>query len=265
MANWGEMFGEAFSKSYGNAQENANKFREWQEEQNKTKDVYTIGQDGKPMLSGVVPAGSQVISPTFMMTPQDKVEMEQNKIEQKAQKSQLSTARKSFDAYSSDAMQALTALDKIEKYSTDLPQFGRGVLAQTKAKVTTGVSQYAKEKNITRYLGTLAQELIPMARKLMEEKGPITEFDVARVEKGFGDLTTPQEDRIVLIGELRNKVKQAIMNKMDVSEYSFKDIASKYKMLGEKVFGKTMKFKIGSDEFDIPLSEVDDFKKEMGI
>src|SRR3990167_3897373 len=63
-----------------------------------------------------------------------------------------------------------------------------------------------------------AQELIPMARKLMEEKGPITEFDVARVEKGFGDITLPLEDKLFLMDQLRAKVNQALQAKMGLAQ-----------------------------------------------
>ena len=40
MANWGEMFGEAFSRSYGNAQELA--FKKWQIEQGKASDKINL-------------------------------------------------------------------------------------------------------------------------------------------------------------------------------------------------------------------------------
>lgn len=261
--NWGDTFAAAFSNSYEGAAER--KFKKWLENQNSSRPVYSLDGTGKLVPVGAVPDGSQVISPNYMMTPEQKMEMELEKVDRKAQQAQLSTARKAFDTYSSDAMQAMTALEKIEKYSKDLPDFKRGVMNQVGAKVKTGVNQFAKEKNVTRYIGVVAQELIPMARKLMEEKGPITEFDVARVEKGFGDLTIPQEDRLALINELRNKVKQAILNKMNTSEYSFKDITGKYKMIADKVFGKTMKFNVGGTDYEIPLEEVDDFKKEMGL
>ena len=64
-----------------------------------------------------------------------------------------------------------------------------------------------------------------LTRKIMEEKGPITEFDVARVEKGLGNVTAPLEDKIFLLNELRNKIRQAIMNKNESAGISEEEFA----------------------------------------
>lgn len=123
-------------------------------------------------------------------------------------------AIKDLTQYKSDALQALVAIDKIENGSKELGDFGRGAVAQGAAKAEMAYKEFAKDEKVTRYLGVVSQELIPMARKLMEEKGPITEFDVGRVEKGLGDPTTPLADKLFLLGELRNKVKAALENKI---------------------------------------------------
>ena len=126
--------------------------------------------------------------------------------------------RKSMANYLSDANQALVALDKIEKGARSLGDFGRGVLPQIGAKFNIAAKSFGKDKDLTRYLGVVAQELIPMARKLMEEKGPITEWDVKRVEKGLGETTVPLEDKLFLINQMRNKVKQAVTQKMRLAQ-----------------------------------------------
>lgn len=147
-------------------------------------------------------------------------------------------ARESLDEYTSDASQALVAVDKIENYARKLGDFKTGYLNQAKAKVSTGIATFGKEENITEYLGVVSQELIPLARKIMEEKGPITEFDVKRVEKGLGDLTTPLKTKIKLLRELRMKVRRAIDNKADVARISKSELHRKYPTLIKMLAGK---------------------------
>jgi hypothetical protein len=84
--------------------------------------------------------------------------------------------------------------------------------------------------------------MIPMARKLMEEKGPITEFDVKRVEKGFGDVTTPLAQKVKLIGELRGKLQKAAKNKMEVAKMSELEFASNYTSLYINLFPEKAAF-----------------------
>lgn len=150
-----------------------------------------------------------------------------NKIAEK-EETQLFEAKKQFDKYQSDANQTLMAIDKIEAQAKKLPEFKRGMINQLGANFDVMVKKMGKEQEVTRYIGVVSQELIPMARKLMEEKGPITESDVQRVEKGLGDLTTPLEDKMFLLGELRDKVKKALELKKDIAQISDADISTKY-------------------------------------
>ena len=147
-----------------------------------------------------------------------KNQMSQQLVEKKAKLGESTARRKSLDTYMGDANQALVALEKIEKGAKKLGDFNRGAIPQLGAKISMGFKKFSKDEDVTRYLGVLAQELIPMARKLMEEKGPITESDVKRVEMGFGDLTTPLKDKIFLINELKGKVKQSLEMKMGLVE-----------------------------------------------
>ena len=133
--------------------------------------------------------------------------------------------KKNLLAYSDDANQALVAIDKIERLSRQLGDFGRGGMNQAISKLSAGYKKFAMDKNMNQYLGVVSQELIPMSRKIMEEKGPITEFDVARVEKGLGNVTAPLEDKIFLLNELRNKIRQAIMNKNESAGISEEEFA----------------------------------------
>jgi len=127
-------------------------------------------------------------------------------------------ASKNLNQYSSDANQMLVAINKLEKGAKTLGDFPRGFAGQLGSRARVSVQKFGKEKNLTRYLGVLAQEFIPMARKVMEEKGPITEFDVKRVEKGLGDVTTPLEDKLFLLGEIRNKVRKALVLKRQLAQ-----------------------------------------------
>lgn len=179
---------------------------------------------------------------------------------QKDHEKQLFTSRKAFDTYQSDANQALVALDKIEGMAKELPKFDRGFWGQATGKMSAGLKEFSKDKDITRYQGVVAQELIPMARKLMEEKGPITEWDVNRVEKGFGDLTTPLEDKMFLVGELRDKVKQALITKSKIAEISPNDLAGKY----SEVFKKASRNSTSSGWTPEKEARLQELRKKLG-
>lgn len=197
-----------------------------------------VGIDRQKILRGVI--SKQLNIPyEEMATPKEK----EMKIRQKVESEQaeediklISKAKRDLDIYSSDAIQALTALDKIKKQAEKLPKFERGVFPQLGGRISAGFKKFGKDEDITRYLGVVSQELIPMARKLMEERGPITKDDVARVEQGLGDLTTPLEDKIFLLNEFENKVRKAIKNKMQVAKLSPEDFSSKYTILSNRLF-----------------------------
>lgn len=129
-------------------------------------------------------------------------------------------AKKDLNAYASDASQALVAIKKIEGYADELGDFKTGLLNQAMSKGKIALDKFSKEEKVTNYIGVVSQELIPMARKLMEEKGPITEWDVARVENGLGDITTPIKTKKLLLNELRNKVSQSIKVKTGLAGVS---------------------------------------------
>lgn len=198
----------------------------------------TVQASPKPKLKRITVGGLSFEIPSTPAEEKQKVEAEAYGKQQVADINQRTTARKSLDVYTSDAVQALMAVDKIQRESQNLPKYKRGLLNQAKAKVDTGIKSFAKDQSVTRYMGVVAQELIPMARKLMEEKGPITEFDVARVEKGLGDITTPLEDRIFLLNQFRDKVKQALINKMQVAGMTQEEFNTKYKALTDMLSGQ---------------------------
>lgn len=147
----------------------------------------------------------------------------------------LAKAKEGFDTYMSDANQALVAIDKIEEQAKNIPDYGRGLIPQIGANIDVGLKKFSKDKDMTRYMGVVSQELIPMARKLMEEKGPITEFDVERVEKGLGDTTAPLADKLFLLNELRNKVKQAIEVKSRTAQISQEEFNQTQPEVSEKL------------------------------
>ena len=151
------------------------------------------------------------------------------------EKKTLEKSKKEFNTYTSDATQTLTALDNIERASKEIGDFDRGIISQFYEKGKFKYKELAADPKVKNYLGTISQELIPAARKLMEEKGPITETDVARVEKGLGDATLPFEDKKKLLDQLRNKVKEAINNKKSVAGISDFEFKSKYKNLHDKI------------------------------
>lgn len=180
------------------------------------------------------------------------------------QKEQIKTtekARRDFNAYTGDAMQSLVALDKLEKASEKLGDFGRGLLAQTGARIGLGVGRFGADKNTVEYFGVLNQELIPAARKIMEEKGPITEFDVKRVEEGLGNPSIPLEDKKFLLNQLRDKIRQAVNNKLEVAEISPEEFSGKYRTLAGKLGGASGQVEMRDPQgnvFMVDASEVEE-------
>lgn len=168
-----------------------------------------------------------------------KVIMAQIPFEQKEEIKRRSTARKDLDRYTSDATQSLVALNKMEEASKKLGDFKRGIVSQTISKGGVMLDKLAKNKEYVQYRGIIDQELIPAARKLMEEKGPITETDVARVESGLGDITVPLEDKLFLLNQLRTKVKEALQNKLEVAGISLSEFAQKNPNLYKSLFEQT--------------------------
>ena len=176
------------------------------------KGVYMVDPyTGEIKQAGNIPVGSKI----YKGVGDQETRLDYR--EQTKEQDRVFKAKQGLDAYLSDANQVNVALNKIEKMAKELGDFKRGIVGQTYAKVKTGVGAYAKDEKINRYLGVVAQELIPLARKVMEEKGPITEWDVQRVEKGLGDLTAPLSDKLFLINEMRSKIKEAIALKRRIA------------------------------------------------
>ena len=174
-------------------------------------------------------------------------------------------SRKSFNEYSSNASDVLGALDKIEEYAKKLPAMKTGVIGQAKARFDVAKGEFAADKRFSEFSGVLSGELIPMARKLQEEKGPITEWDVARVEKGLGQKNLPFSQKQVIIQESRNKVGEQVLNKLSSAGWSVKDFATKYPALYSKVKGAKIRFNVEGKSYLIPFSEAEEFKSEMGL
>lgn len=158
-------------------------------------------------------------------------EMEQDTANNK----NVGDARKNLDEYAGTANEALVALDKIDVQADSLGDFKRGFVNQAISKTKAAAGEFGKDENIVRYKGVVAQELIPLARKLAEEKGPISDSDVSRIEKGLGDVTTPLADKKFLTKELRNKIKQALINKAGIAKLSDEEARSKYGEIYKKL------------------------------
>jgi hypothetical protein len=173
----------------------------------------------------------------LMMKRQDMIDKRAEKKQVMAEtmlgKKERMKAREELRKYASDAHQVLGALKNIEaKTKKVLPDAGRGVISQTIQKGKYALGQYSADENITRYIASVNSELIPLARKLMEEKGPITEFDVARVEKGLGNANLPLEDRLAIIGDLKSKVYSALEQKRQVAGMDKDEFDKVYGSLG---------------------------------
>ena len=157
-------------------------------------------------------------------------------------------AQKNLQAYTSSAHDVLFALEKVEEKAKKLPEFKTGLPGQLLAGLQVGVGEVSASPAFTDYESALNSELIPLARKLQEEKGPITEWDVSRVEKGLGRKTLPFDQKQNILNESKKKVYSALRNKMDAAGLPEKDFAAKYKTLWEKSRGLGRYVKIGKDE-----------------
>ena len=143
-----------------------------------------------------------------------------------------------MDEFSSDATRIFSALDNLEKTSVGLGDFKTGFWNQAAAKTRFNVRSFGMEENETKYLASLNQELIPLARKYMEEKGPITEWDVGRVQTGLGRPTTPLNTKKEIFNDIRSKTKLLIANKARLAGMSDQQFAEKYPQLYQIAFSK---------------------------
>lgn len=136
-------------------------------------------------------------------------------------------SRWDLDVYTDTASKALQAISKIRTAAFEIPDIKPGFFSQSVGKVGAALKSYSKDPKISFYQGVVSQELIPLARSLAEEKGPITDLDVARIEKGLGDITTPMDTRNALLNELVNKIELGISNKSQTSGIPESDILSR--------------------------------------
>lgn len=136
----------------------------------------------------------------------------------------VSKQKERFINYTSDANQMFLALNKIDNFAGKLGDFGRGIFAQSVARTKAGIKEFGKNEDISLYRGAVNQELIPIARKLTEEKGPINEADVDRVEKGLGTITSPLEDKKNLINEFRIKLIAQVLSKLQNAQADLSEL-----------------------------------------
>jgi hypothetical protein len=169
-----------------------------------------------------------------MMTGDEKTAKAQTEIDQKV-KEKAST---DLNEYTTAANKALVGIDKIEKYARGLGDFKRGFLPQIKSRADIAMRAVAQDKPVAEYLGAINQELIPLARNLAEEKGPITNTDVDRIQKGLGEATAPLETKIALLNELRDKVAQALNTKMQAAGVAQDQFSNQFPELGQFLQGK---------------------------
>lgn len=150
-------------------------------------------------------------------------------------------AQESLDAYSSDAVAALAALDKIEKKAESLGDFKRGGVEQFLSKSSMAIKEFSEDKSVNEFKQAIAQEMAPLVRKLAEEKGPLTDRDIDRAIEGVGGkLTRPLEDKKTALNDLREKVRNAVIAKAQAAKLSPEDMAKKYPLLHEKISKKNV-------------------------
>lgn len=141
-----------------------------------------------------------------------------------------------LDEYSSSAVNGLQALNKINEQAAQLGDFERGFGKQTGSKIGVALKQWGKDKDVSRYVTVVQQELIPLARNLAEEKGPISNTDVDHLEQAIaGDLTAPLEDKLFATEKLRKKVQLALQNKFENAGIPMEKLHEAYPTLFEQL------------------------------
>lgn len=189
------------------------------------------GMSGVGFTGATVNPSTGNVSYTFGQTPEDK----------RQQKN-----RQKFDDYSDLAVNALQALHKVGTKSAKLGDFERGFDKQMGSKLKFFLAEQGKDKDVTEFVGAVQQELIPLARNLAEEKGPITDSDIKKIEKGLtGGATTPLEDKLTLIEDFKKKVRLAIQNKMSKAGLSPESLRQNYPVLFDQL---TTNFELREDD-----------------
>ena len=172
-------------------------------------------------------------------------------------------AQKNLQTYTSNAHDVLYALEKVEAKAKKLPEFKPGIPNQLLASLQISLGETSATPEFTEYDAAVNSELIPLARKLQEEKGPITEWDVKRVEKGLGRKTLPLSQKQDILGESKKKVYSALRNKMDAAGMTEKEFANKFKTVYEKSKGLGKYIRFGKDEEGNRIGQLPDGTTEL--
>ena len=242
------MTGRPFLTSFNNnmhEQKQAQlKYKQWQEEQQAKAaedasqaelraaqtDYYKAGATGVG-AGGLVPDGMEVTG----YDPRGRPILRKSE-DIKAAEASRRQAVKAYQTYAPDAFKVLQSIDELRASSKELGDFGRGIIPQTWARGKMALQDYTKSNPaLNKYVSTVSEKLIPLARKLMEEKGPITEWDVKRVEKALGDKTLPLADKMEIFSRLENSVKEAVMFKRSMID----DPDGELDAFDAKITGKT--------------------------
>lgn len=197
---------------------------------------YVPGELGDDYESAKIKVQSDLSEKRMNQSNENILQRQQQAMENQQKLADERTRQKSVrdaDVAAQAGAKALLAIGKIRTASDDLPQFGSGVTNQAFGKAAMGIKSFAKEEKTATYEGYVSQELIPLARNLAEEKGPITDNDVARIEKGLGDKTTPKEIRNSLLNELVNKIELSVASKAESAGIPIEEIYAKNKTLYE--------------------------------
>lgn len=164
-----------------------------------------------------------------------------NELSNYAQKKEIDNiydARKALDESMATAPDVLGAFQGIKERGARLPQFKTGFFPQLAGKISMAEKSFSKDPVVGDYNRWVDSNLIPLARKFMEEKGPITESDVSKLEKTLKDSTLPQEQREITLNDFMSKIQQSIRNKMSIAGVTDEEFFGKYGDLAQNVLGQ---------------------------
>lgn len=132
-------------------------------------------------------------------------------------------AAKNLTAFVDAAPKAALALDSVETAAKELGDFPKGFVPQLFAKGDLALKEFGQDEKVANYVGVVGQNLSVLARTIAEEKGPLTDRDIVRIEKGLGNKSAPLKTKLALISELRSKVIDTMTTKLQAAGTSYSD------------------------------------------
>lgn len=141
----------------------------------------------------------------------------------KGVREQKQEAMKNLTGFIDAAPKAALALESVEKAAKELGDFKKGFIPQMFAKGDLALKEFGQDEKVANYVGIVGQNLSVLARTIAEEKGPLTDRDIIRIEKGLGNKSAPLKTKLALTSELRTKVIDTLTTKLQAAGTNYSE------------------------------------------